>query len=47
MESEYVIVERVNQLSLALKMKEGHEPREPRNAGSPKAGKDKEMASSL
>lgn len=46
-ESEYVIVERVNQLSLALKMKEGHEPHEPRNAGSPKAGKDKEMASSL
>ena len=26
---------------------EGHEPCKPRNAGSPKAGKDKEMDSSL
>ena len=34
------------QESLASKMKEGHEPHEPRNAGSPKAGKDKEMDSS-
>lgn len=46
-ESAYVILERVNQLLLALKMKEGHEPCEPRNADCPKAGKDKEMDSSL
>ena len=42
-----MILERVNQLLLALKMKEGHEPCEPRNADCPKAGKDKEMDSSL